>query len=336
MARVLAVDDQELNLELLAAYLSGTGCELVPARNGFEALAAIAAGRPDLVLLDVVMPGIDGFEVCRRIKSDPANRLLPVVLVTSLNTVEDRVRALQVGADDFLSKPLDRNELMARVVTLIKTKEVYDKLDDAEHVMAAFAKIVEAKDGGTEAHVERVARGARALGEAAGVSEVALDAIYFGGIVHDIGKVGVADSVLLKPGPLSGREVELMRRHVSIGVEIASQLRSACNVVPIVKHHHEWFDGTGYPDGLAGPDIPQAAMIVSICDAYDAMTSDRPYRHAMSSADAIRELRRGSGRQWNPALVRLFLTRVMQEPADADVSPLSFAAPAGSHSPGGR
>ncbi len=336
MARVLAVDDQELNLELLAAYLGGTGCELTLAHNGYQALDAIAAGRPDLVLLDVVMPGMDGFEVCRRIKSDPANRLLPVVLVTSLNTVEDRVRALQFGADDFLAKPIDRNELMARVVTLIKTKEVYDKLDDAEHVMAAFAKIVEARDSGTEAHVERVARGARALGEAAGLSEMALDAIYFGGIVHDIGKIGVADSVLLKPGPLSGREVEVMRRHVSTGVEIASQLRSACSVVPIIKHHHERFDGTGYPDGLAGADIPQAARIVSVCDAYDAMTSDRPYRRAMSSADAIAELRRGAGTQWDPELVGLFLSCVMKEPADADLSPLSFAAPAGSHNQGGR
>src|SRR5712692_1292992 len=212
MARVLAVDDHELNLELLAAYLSGTECELVLAHDGFQALDAIAAGRPDLVLLDVVMPGMDGFEVCRRIKSDPANRLLPVVLVTSLNTVEDRVRALQLGADDFLAKPIDRNELMARVVTLIKTKEVYDKLDDAEHLMAAFAKIVEAKDGGTEAHVGRVARGAQAhvgrvargaqaLGEAAGLSGTALDGIYFGGSVQDIGKIGVREAVLLEPGP---------------------------------------------------------------------------------------------------------------------------------------
>lgn len=335
MARVLAVDDQELNLELLGAYLTGTECELVLAHNGLEALDAIAAGRPDLVLLDVVMPGIDGFEVCRRIKSDPSNRLLPVVLVTSLNTVDDRVRALQVGADDFLAKPIDRNELMARVVTLIKTKEVYDKLDDAEHVMAAFAKIGEAKDGGTEAHVERVARGARALGEAARLSDPALDAIYFGGIVHDIGKIGVADAVLLKPGPLDEREAALMRRHVAIGVEIARELRSACNVVPIIKHHHERFDGTGYPDGLAGADIPQAAMIVAICDAYDAMTSDRPYRHAMSSAEAIAELRRGAGTQWDPVLVGLFLSRVLNEPAD-ELSRLSLAAPAGSRNLDGR
>src|SRR5215472_5245986 len=300
MARVLAVDDNEVNLELLSAYLGTTDCELVLAHNGTEALDAIAVGRLDLVLLDVVMPGMDGFEVCRRIKSDPANRLLPVVLVTSLNTVEDRIRALQVGADDFLAKPIDRNELMARVVTLIKTKEIYDKLDDAEHVMAAFARMVEAKDGGTEAHVERVARSARALGLAVGLSESMLDSIYFGGIVHDIGKIGVPDAVLLKPGPLDEREAELMRRHVPIGVEIASELRSACSVVPIIEHHHEWFDGRGYPHGLAGNKIPQAARIVSICDAYDAMMSDRPYRRAMSSSDAIAELRRGAGTQWDP------------------------------------
>lgn len=336
VARVLAVDDNEVNLELLSAYLGGTGCELVLAHNGPEALAAIAAERPDLVLLDVVMPGMDGFEVCRQIKSDPANRLLPIVLVTSLNTVEDRVRALQLGADDYLAKPIDRNELMARVVTLIKTKEVYDKLDDAEHVMAAFARMVEAKDGGTEAHVERVARSARALGEAAGLSEPALDSIYFGGIVHDIGKIGVPDAVLLKPGPLDESETELMRRHVLIGVEIASKLRSACNVVPIIRHHHERFDGTGYPDQLAGATIPQAARIVAICDAYDAMKSDRPYRRAMSSDDAIAELRCGAGSQWDPDLVALFLARVIQEPPSADLSPVGAGAPAGSRSQGGR
>ncbi len=311
---VLAVDDQEINLELLDAYLAGTGCELVLARDGMEALHVIAARRPDLVLLDVVMPGLNGFEVCRRIKSDASNRLLPVVLITSLNTVEDRVRALRVGADDFLAKPIDRNELMARVLTLVRTKEINDKLDDAEHVMAAFAKVVEAKDSGTEAHVERVARSARALGEAAGLASEALDSLYFGGIVHDIGKVGVPDAVLLKRGPLLPHEIEVMRRHVTVGVEIARQLRSAANVVPIIGHHHERFDGGGYPDGLSGAEIPVVAMIVSICDAYDAMTSDRPYRSAMQSSGAVSELRAGAGTQWDPELVGLFMAFVLQEP----------------------
>jgi putative two-component system response regulator len=310
---ILGVDDEEANIELLAAFLSGTGCEFTAARSGTEALAAIAERRPDLVLLDVVMPAPDGFEVCRRIKADPAYRLLPVVLVTSLTSVDDRVRALNVGADDFLAKPIDRNELMARVLTLIRTKEVYDHLDDAEHVMAAFAKVVEAKDGGTEAHVERVARGARALGQAAALSSATLDSLYFGGMVHDIGKIGVPDAVLLKPGPLDSCEVAMMRRHVPIGVDIARELRSATGVLPIIRHHHERFDGTGYPDGLRGSEIPQVAMIVSICDAYDAMTSHRPYRAALPSAYAVSELRRGSGTQWDPELVRLFLGQVMKE-----------------------
>jgi cyclic di-GMP phosphodiesterase len=312
---VLAVDDEVPNLELLSAFLEGTGCVFMSVTRGAEALNAITARRPDLVLLDVVMPEMDGFEVCRRIKSDPANRLLPVVFVTALNTVGDRVLALEAGADDYLTKPIDRSELMARVITLIRTKDVYDHLDGAEHVMAAFARVVEAKDGGTEAHVERVARGARALGQAAGLAGAALDSLYFGGIVHDIGKVGVPDAVLLKPGPLDPNEVALMRRHVSIGVDIASELRSAACVVPIIRHHHERFDGEGYPDRLKGPEIPRVAMIVSICDAYDAMTTDRPYRAAMPSAYAIAELRNGSGSQWDPGLVDLFLERVMQEPA---------------------
>ncbi|TMD34134.1 MAG: HD domain-containing protein [Chloroflexi bacterium] len=278
------------------------------------------------------MPRLDGIEVCRRIKSDPVNRFLPVVLVTSLSTVEDRVRALEAGADDFLSKPIDRRELMARVLTLIRTKEVYEKLDDAEHVMAAFAKVVEAKDSGTEAHVERVARAARALAEACGLSGSELDLAYFGGIVHDIGKVGVPDAVLLKPGPLDPIELSAMRRHVTVGVEIARQLRSAASVIPIIKHHHERYDGSGYPDGLSGADIPRIAMIVSITDAYDAMTTDRPYRVAMTSAGAIAQLRSGAGTQWDPGLIGTFLERVMQEPAPkVEITEPALVAPEGSH-----
>lgn len=311
---VLAVDDHPMNLELLREYLAGTESDLLVAEDGVTALEIVDRERPDLVLLDVVMPRLDGIEVCRRIKADPANRLVPVVLVTSLNTVEDRVRALEAGADDYLTKPVDRRELMARVLTLIRTKELYDRLDDAEHVMAAFARLVEAKDGGTQAHVERVARSARALAEAAGLEAAETEVVYFGGIVHDIGKVGVPDAVLLKPGPLTGVETEVMRRHVIIGVEIALKLKSAKGLVPIIRHHHERFDGAGYPDSLAGPAIPPAAMIVSICDAYDAMTSDRPYRPAMRSDQAVAELRNGSGSQWDPRLVDLFLGRVMQEP----------------------
>ena len=316
--RILAIDDQPINLELLGAYLSGVDCELTIARNGYEALNQIARQQPDLVLLDVVMPGLDGFEVCRRIKADPANRLIPVVLVTSLSDLDNRVRGLEVGADDILAKPIDRNELMARVLTLIRTKEIVDRLDNAEHIMLAFAKAVEAKDNGTEAHVERVARGARALGEAAGFSGSDLESLYFGGLVHDVGKIGVPDAILLKTGPLSLDETERMRRHVLIGEHIAQPLRSAASVVPIIRSHHERFDGCGYPDGLKGTAIPLAARIVAICDAYDAMISDRPYRAAMSSSSAAGVLQAGAGAQWDPQLVRLFMATVLhQRPAPA-------------------
>ena len=311
---VLAVDDHPMNLELLREYLAGTDADLLVAQDGETALEIVDRERPDLVLLDVVMPRLDGIEVCRRIKADPANRLVPVVLVTSLDTVDDRVRALEAGADDYLTKPVDRRELMARVLTLIRTKELYDRLDDAEHVMAAFARLVEAKDGGTQAHVERVARSSRALAEAAGLEAAETEIVYFGGIVHDIGKVGVPDAVLLKRGPLTATETGVMRRHVIIGVEIARKLKSGEGLAPIIRHHHERFDGAGYPDALAGPAIPPAAMIVSICDAYDAMTSDRPYRPAMRSDEAVAELRGGSGSQWDPRLIDLFLGRVIQEP----------------------
>jgi putative two-component system response regulator len=310
---VLAVDDQDLNLELLAAYLNGEGCELVTARSGVEALEIVSQRRPDLVLLDVMMPGIDGFEICRRIKLEPANRLLPVVLVSALHEVEHRVHGLEVGADDFLTKPLDRNEVIARVLTLLRAKEFNDHLDDAEHVMLALAKAVEAKDSGTICHVERVAHNARALGQAAGLTGATLDNLYFGGVVHDIGKIGVPDAILQKPGPLDSGEIKLMRRHVLIGVEIARPLRSAAGVVPIIKHHHENFDGFGYPDALKGDAIPLVARIVAACDAYDAMVSERPYRKAMPPAAAAAVLRSGAGKQWDPDLVKRFLGTVLPE-----------------------
>jgi putative nucleotidyltransferase with HDIG domain len=171
-----------------------------------------------------------------------------------------------------------------------------------------------------------VARGARALGLAAGLAGHVLDSLYLGGIVHDIGKIGIPDAILLKPGPLTAAETATMRRHVAVGVDIARELRSAARVIPIIRHHHERFDGAGYPDGLCGSEIPQLAMIVSICDAYDAMTSDRPYRAAMPSSYAISELRSGSGTQWDPDLVLLFLERVVHEAEAARMGSASRTA----------
>jgi len=304
---VLAVDNDPINLELLVAFLNDVDCEVVLATTGQDALEMAASVQPDLVLLDVMMPGLDGYEVCRRLKANPATRLVPVVLVTSLERVDDRVIGLEAGADDFMSKPINKAELVARVRSLFRTNQIHNQLDDAERVIFALAKAVAAKDGATEAHVERVGESAQALGRAAGLTGEVLHQLYLGGIIHDIGKIGIPDAILRNPGLLEPWQVEIMRRHVPIGVEIAAGLRSAADVIPIIQNHHEWFDGSGYPRHLSGERIPLVARIVAICDAYDAMVSDRPYRRGITPATARSILRQGSGSQWDPVLVRLFL-----------------------------
>src|SRR6202011_3562660 len=206
MAVVLVVDDGAANRELLQAYLAGLDCDVRLAEDGASALEQIKAEPPDLVLLDVQMPGLDGYEVCRRIKATPRGRLLPVVMITALNHTDDRVRALESGADDFMAKPVERVELVARVRTALRLKALYNTLDSAEQVIFSLATAVEAKDALTERHTQRVGESARHLGARLGMPEVALDALYRGGVIHDIGKIGVPDAILLKPGPLDAEE----------------------------------------------------------------------------------------------------------------------------------
>ncbi|HEV2141288.1 MAG TPA: response regulator, partial [Candidatus Dormibacteraeota bacterium] len=259
---VLVVDDSAANRELIEACLAGVECQVRGAEDGAAALKAIQAMPPDLVLLDVQMPGIDGYEVCRRIKASPASRLVPVVMITSLDHMTDRVRALEAGADDYMTKPVDRVELVARVRSALRLKSVYDSLDSAEHVIFALAAAVEAKDPFTEAHTQRVAESARKLGFGLGLSAADLDALYRGGLIHDIGKIGVPDAILLKPGPLDTEELTTMHLHPIIGENIVAPLRSGAPLLPIIRHHHERYDGTGYPDRLAGSAIPRLARIV--------------------------------------------------------------------------
>ena len=308
---VLVVDDEAVNRTLMEAFLAPTGCQVEVAASGAEALSMMDELQPDLVLTDAMMPGMTGFELCRQVKAHEGN-LTPVVMVTALNQVHDRVSALEAGADDFLAKPVDRLEVQARVKSLLRIKRIYDELDDTETVIFALAKAVDAKDSYTEAHTERVATRARFLGLRAGLGGSDLDDLYRGGMIHDIGKIGVPDAILLKPGPLDPDEMEVMRRHPVIGEEIARPLRSAAKLLHIIRHHHENFDGTGYPDRLAGDKIPLVARIVSISDAYDAMVSDRPYRRGMGHAKAVAILEMGAGTQWDPVLVPLFIKGVVE------------------------
>jgi putative two-component system response regulator len=307
---VLVVDDGQANRELIEACLAEVDCEVRLAADGPSALQAMDAALPDLVLLDVQMPGMDGYEVCRRIRSDPARRLIPVVMITALAHTEDRVQALESGADDFMSKPVERIELVARVKSALRTKALYNRLDSAEQVIFALAAAVEAKDAATEKHTHRVAETARYIGSRLGLPEVALDALYRGGIIHDIGKIGVSESVLLKAGPLDSLELARMRAHPTIGESIVGPLRSGSSLLPIIRNHHERYDGLGYPDGLRGEEIPLLARIISVCDAFDAMVNDRPYRNRLSVDDAIANLRAGAGTQWDPEIVDLFIREV--------------------------
>jgi putative two-component system response regulator len=307
---VLVVDDNSVNRELIAACIGDLECEVRTASTGRAALTMIETEPPDVVLLDVQMPDINGYDVCRRIRSIPSLRLMPVIMITALDQTEDRVKAMEWGADDFMTKPVERVELVARVRSALRLKALYDTLDSAEQVIYALAAAVEAKDLLTERHTRRVGSWARHVGECWGLSEPALHALYRGGIVHDIGKIGVPEAILSKPGPLEGDEVTKMQAHPIIGESIVAPLRSASRLLPIIRHHHERFDGHGYPDSLRGAEIPLLARVISVCDAFDALINDRPYRAGISVPDAVEVLREGAGTQWDPEVVDLFVSEI--------------------------
>jgi putative two-component system response regulator len=305
--RILVVDDAEPNRELMAAYLEQAGHEVLMAESGTEALLTLQRGAVDLVLLDIMMPEMDGYEVCRRMRHNFATRLMPVVLVTSLDDRSDRILGMDAGADDFLTKPVDQTELLARVRSLLRVKRLTDQLDSSEAVIFALARAVEAKDAYTEQHTSRVADYARAIATAAGLSAEEQASIYRCGVVHDIGKIAVSDLILLKPGKLTPDEFEAVKRHSIIGEEICRPLRAAAHLMPAIRHHHEHWNGAGYPDGLKATAIPLSARIVAIADAFDAMTSDRPYRQAMPLDKARAILTEGRAAQWDGELVDRFL-----------------------------
>jgi putative two-component system response regulator len=300
---VLVVDDSAANRELIKACLQEVECTVRVADDGASALHSIGESAPDLVLLDVQMPGLDGYDVCQRIKGAERGSLLPVVMITALDQTSDRVRALAAGADDYMTKPVDRVELVARVRSALRLKRMYNSLDGAEQVIFALATAVEAKDPHTEAHTHRVAYRARRIGEMMGLSQDDVETLYRGGIVHDIGKIGIPDYILLKPGQLDSEETARMHLHPIIGENIIAPMQTSADLQSIVRHHHENYDGTGYPDRLSGERIPLLARIVSVCDAYDALTSDRPYRLGRSHEAAVTVLLKGSGRQWDPQVV---------------------------------
>ena len=311
--RVLVVDDLPKNVEMLQRALEQRGYQVRTAADGVDALRELAAEPPDIVLLDVMMPGMDGFEVCRRIKANPVTRLTPVVLVTGLGDREDRIRGIEAGADDFLTKPPVLAELTARVRSLVRLKRFTDELESAESMVVSLAMTIEARDAYTEGHCERLARFATALGRRLRLPEDDLAALYRGGYLHDVGKVAVPDVVLLKEGPLSTEERVIMQRHPVVGDRLCSGLRSLRRVRPIIRHHHERLDGSGYPDGLHGDAIPLLAQIISIVDIYDALTTVRPYRRTLTASEACTQLSEEVRQGWlSRPLVEEFSVLVLE------------------------
>ena len=296
--KILVVDDQPLNVELLEADLLSHGYEVLTAYDGKAALEKVTKESPDLILLDVMMPGMDGFEVCRRMKSDQETMLIPIVMVTALSARDDRIRGIEVGVDDFLTKPYDKQELQARVKSLLRVKLFTDELEKAEAVIASLALGVEAKDSYTEDHCNRLSRYSVAMGKNLGLPLEQLRALRLGGILHDVGKIGIPDAILQKQGKLSGEEFSIMQQHPVIGFNICSPLRSLKNVLPIIRHHHERCDGSGYPDGLRGEEIPLTARILTIVDVYDALRTERPYKPAYDHAKAMEILSEETAKGW--------------------------------------
>jgi putative two-component system response regulator len=308
-ARVLIVDDEPANRQLLKRALEKEGYHTDEADSGEGALRAVRGRPPDLILLDVQLPGLGGFDVCEALKQDSTTRLIPIVLITGLTDRANRIQGIRAGADDFLTKPFDSHELQARVGSLIRLKRYTDELDSAESVIRSLALTIEARDAYTDGHCERLAQFAVALGQGLQLSSQELLALDRGGYLHDLGKIGVPDAILLKPAPLDAAELAIMRQHTIIGDRLCGQMRSLKLVRQVVRHHHELYDGSGYPDGLRGEEIPLLAQIVGIVDLYDAVTTTRPYRPALPPAHAFVELENEVSRGLRrPDLVARFIS----------------------------
>ena len=321
-ATILVVDSEEINRRLLKAIFKTTPYTILEAHRASEATALLNSEKIDLVILDLMLPEMSGPELCRWMKARRATQLIPVLMITNLQGVENEIVGISSGADEFLIKPLHPAVVRTRVRAMLRNKSLIDSLEEAETILLALAQTVEHRDPYTGKHCQRLAVASVMLGEALGLGSQDLTALYRGGYLHDIGKIGIPDAILFKQGALTDEEWEVMRSHPTRGEEICRPMQSLAPVLPIIRSHHERWDGSGYPDGLAGEDIPLLARILQVTDIYDALTTERPYKPALSPTDAFAVMEDEVRRGWrDPELVPLFASIIQTKPS-ADLTSL--------------
>jgi putative two-component system response regulator len=307
-ATILVVEDDARIRDVLTEQLTILGYTVVSAASAEEALQRVEEPTPDLVLTDVHMGGMSGVELCATLKRDQRFQLTPVIILTGQSDLKARVAGLAAGADDFFAKPFDLLEIRTRVAALLRVKFLLDQLERAESVITTLGLTIEARDPYTAGHCERLARYAVGLGKALGVDASMLKALWLGGFLHDLGKIAVPDRILLKEGPLDQEERAIIRTHPVIGADLVHGMRTLDDVRPIIRHHHERCNGSGYPDGLAGEEIPLGARIMAVVDVYDALCTVRPYKPAFSQDEAldilVRETEAGS---WDARVIETFI-----------------------------
>jgi len=304
---VLILDQVDVNRRLLRAMLKSEPYVIREARRAPEALEMLAREKIDLVVLDLMMPGMSGPEFCRTIKTDRRTQLVPVLMLTNVHGVENEVAGIASGADEFLTKPLHPEVVRTRVRALLRHRAAIDSLEEAESILFALAQAVEHRDKYTAGHCQRLAWYSVSLGMTLGLARRELLALHRGGFLHDIGKIAVPDAVLHKKGSLSKEEWVVMRGHTFKGEDICRPMKTLQGVLPVIRSHHERWDGGGYPDGLKGEEIPLVARILQVADIYDALTTVRPYKGAHTPAEALKILEQESAKGWrDPELVRVF------------------------------